>query len=108
MPWPRCSPWIKRFMGDPCDEILRNHSKGLRKRFYTLWAISGRLQETATGGCWDSGDYSLTRMLGSQQAIPNGEYVGSSTCRQFDVRLSLHCHSDIDDSFVCGSHGLRT
>ncbi|MBU2323794.1 MAG: hypothetical protein KJ884_12625, partial [Gammaproteobacteria bacterium] len=22
----------------PCDEILRNHSKGLSGRFYTLWA----------------------------------------------------------------------
>ncbi|CAI8805327.1 hypothetical protein EMIT0194MI4_10634 [Pseudomonas sp. IT-194MI4] len=38
MPLPRCSPWIKRLMGDPCDEILRNHSKGSRRRFYTLWA----------------------------------------------------------------------
>ena len=26
-------------MGDPFDEILRNHSKGLRRRFYTLWAV---------------------------------------------------------------------
>ncbi|MGZ7459653.1 hypothetical protein ACXPVS_23730, partial [Pseudomonas sp. Ma2-10] len=31
-------PWMKRFMGDPYDEVLRNHSKGSRKRFYTLWA----------------------------------------------------------------------
>jgi hypothetical protein len=23
------------------DEILRNHSKCLRRRFYTLWAVSG-------------------------------------------------------------------
>ncbi|MGF7116281.1 hypothetical protein QF017_005805, partial [Pseudomonas laurylsulfatiphila] len=37
-------PWIKRFMGDPCDEILRNHSKGSRRRFYTLWADRCRLQ----------------------------------------------------------------
>lgn len=29
-------------MGDPCDENLRNHSKCSRRRFYTLWAISGR------------------------------------------------------------------
>src|SRR5471030_541763 len=35
------SSWIKRFIGDPCDEILRNHSKGSRKRFYTLWAECG-------------------------------------------------------------------
>ncbi|MFJ7311795.1 hypothetical protein ACIQVE_03325, partial [Pseudomonas sp. NPDC098747] len=42
-------PWIKRFMGDPCDEILRNHSKGLRKRFYTLWAESCRSRTTAFG-----------------------------------------------------------
>ncbi|CAI8754694.1 hypothetical protein EMIT043CA1_270097 [Pseudomonas brassicacearum] len=49
MPWPRCSPWIKRFMGDPCDEILRNHSKGSRRRFYTLWAKSSRWQLTASG-----------------------------------------------------------
>jgi len=27
-----------RFMGFPCDEVLRNHSKGLYGRFYTLWA----------------------------------------------------------------------
>jgi hypothetical protein len=26
-------------MGSPCDEILRNHSKGLSGRFYTLWAV---------------------------------------------------------------------
>ncbi|AZE48330.1 hypothetical protein C4K04_2658 [Pseudomonas chlororaphis] len=32
-------------MGDPCDEILRNHSKGLRKRFYTLWAGWSRIDE---------------------------------------------------------------
>ena len=25
-------------MGDPCDEILRNHSKGSRRCFYALWA----------------------------------------------------------------------
>jgi hypothetical protein len=27
----------KSLMGDPCDETLINHSKGLHKRFYTLW-----------------------------------------------------------------------
>lgn len=31
---------INRFMGCPCDEILGNHSKGLPRRFYTLWAKS--------------------------------------------------------------------
>ena len=41
--WPRCSPWMKRFMGDPFDEILKNHSKGLRRRFHTLWADFCRL-----------------------------------------------------------------
>jgi hypothetical protein len=34
-------------MGDPCDEILRNHSKGLRKRFYTLWAENSRSSTAA-------------------------------------------------------------
>lgn len=29
-------------MGFPCDEFLRNHSKGLSGRFYTLWARSGQ------------------------------------------------------------------
>jgi hypothetical protein len=29
---------MKRFKGDPFDEILRNHSKGLRRRFHTLLA----------------------------------------------------------------------
>jgi len=28
-------------MGFPCDEILRNHSKDMSGRFYTLWAKSG-------------------------------------------------------------------
>jgi hypothetical protein len=28
---------MKRFMGNPCDEILGNHSKGLLRRFDTLW-----------------------------------------------------------------------
>jgi len=35
-------------MGDPCDEILRNHSKGSRRRFYTLSA--GHVRET----CWSN------------------------------------------------------
>ncbi|CAI8707341.1 hypothetical protein EMIT0194P_100177 [Pseudomonas serbica] len=30
----------KPFHGFPCDEILRNHSKGLSGRFYALWARS--------------------------------------------------------------------
>jgi len=29
-------------MNDPCDEILGNHSKVLRQRFYTLWANRGQ------------------------------------------------------------------
>ena len=36
-------------MGVPCGEILRNHSKGLPGRFYTLWAGS-RLSEQAGVG----------------------------------------------------------
>jgi hypothetical protein len=34
-------------MNDPCDEIPKNYSKGLRQRFYTLWANRGheRLQK---------------------------------------------------------------
>src|SRR5450830_1294059 len=47
--WPRCSPWIKRFMGDPCDEVLRNHSKGSRKRFYTLWTVFCLLHQAENG-----------------------------------------------------------
>lgn len=34
--WPRCSPWMNRFTGDPGAEILRSHSKGSRRLFYTL------------------------------------------------------------------------
>jgi hypothetical protein len=40
---------MKRFMGDPCDEILRNHSKGSRMRFYTLWADFCLSQPAAMG-----------------------------------------------------------
>ncbi|WP_379555926.1 hypothetical protein, partial [Pseudomonas sp. MD332_8] len=46
-------------MGFPCDEILRNHSKGMSGRFYTLWARSGHLKKDgfwlsiSTVGCKD-------------------------------------------------------
>jgi len=58
-------------MGDPCDEIPRNHSKGSRKRFYTLWADfclwwpaeNDPLLPVVTGS---NGPISLIRCVGSR------------------------------------------
>ena len=53
-------------MGFPCDEFLRNHSKGLSGRFYTLWA----------GFC-------LWLSVHSLPAMSQSPYATRQSCRRF-------------------------
>ena len=55
-------------MGFPCDEIIKNHSKGLSGRFFTLWAKSGRWlpENKSVPFSWNhTVPGSITRALGS-------------------------------------------